>query len=342
MAVYSVTTEMTVNTELRDALLHPHHDAPRVILVGGSGQIGTLLSRHFLSTRRQPLVLARNLQRQHPNTIQWDGRQLGSWVQELEGADAVINLAGRSVDCRYTTRNRREMMDSRVASTTLIGEAIRSLKNPPRVWLNASTATIYRHALDRPMDERSGEIGGSEADAPKTWRFSIDVAKRWEQAFFDSDTPQTRKVALRSAMTMSPDRGGVFDALLRLVRMGFGGAIGSGRQFVSWIHEADFARAVDFLLANERIHGAVNVAAPHPVPFDAFMRELRAAYGRKLAIGTPRWMLEIGAFFLRTESELVLKSRRVVPGQLLEAGFHFRFPEWSAAATDLVERWKTS
>ena len=190
------------------------------------------------------------------------------------------------------------------------------------------------------MDEKTGELGGTEENVPDSWRFSIEVAKRWEESFFDAKTPQTRKVALRSAMTMSPDRGGVFDALLGLVRFGLGGRFGSGEQYISWIHERDFVRAIEFVIANERISGVVNVAAPNPQPNTEFMRNLRAAWGIQFGIPIPKSMLEVGAVFLRTETELVLKSRRVVPGRLLDDGFRFEFPEWPAAAVELVQRWR--
>jgi uncharacterized protein (TIGR01777 family) len=206
--------------------------------------------------------------------------------------------------------------------------------------MNASTATIYRHSLDRPMDEETGEIGGTEPGVPSTWRFSIDVATSWEEAFFAAVTPRTRKLALRSAVTMSPDRGGIFDTLLGLVRFGMGGAAGSGRQFVSWIHEADFCNAVEFLIEHEEMSGIVNLAAPNPLSNGEFMQALRKAWGAWIGLPASHWMLEIGAVFLRTETELILKSRRVVPGRLLHSGFQFRFPEWSAAAKDLVERWR--
>jgi uncharacterized protein (TIGR01777 family) len=270
----------------------------------------------------------------------WDGRTRGAWVGELEGSDICINLAGRSVNCRYTEANRREIYDSRVVSTRLLNDVMGSLEAPPPVWLNASTATIYRHALDRPMDELTGELGGGEPGAPDTWRFSIDVAKGWEEAFFATETPRTRKVALRSAMTFSPDRGGVFDVFLSLVRRGLGGTIGAGTQYVSWIHEADFVRAVEFLIADASFSGVVNLAAPNPVPNREFMRVLREAWGTSVGLPAAEWMIEIGTRAMRTESELVLKSRRVVPGRLLRAGFVFEFAEWSAAAHELVARWR--
>jgi NAD dependent epimerase/dehydratase family enzyme len=206
--------------------------------------------------------------------------------------------------------------------------------------MNASTATIYRHALDRPMDETTGEIGGNELNAPAAWRFSIDVATSWEQSFFSAITPQTRKIALRSAMVMYPERGGVFDELLRLVRFGLGGTAASGQQFVSWIHGADFLRSIDHLIAHDELEGAVNIASPDPLPNREFMRALREAYGMRVGLPASKLMLEVGAFLMRTETELILKSRRVVPGRLLQTGFQFQFPEWFTAARDLVQRWR--
>jgi len=231
-------------------------------------------------------------------------------------------------------------MDSRLNTTLLLGQALRQIARPPSLWMNASTATIYRHCFDRAMDEEHGEIGGNELNAPDTWRFSIDVATSWESAFFAADVPGTRKVALRSALTLSPDPGGIFDTLLTLVRHGLGGKAGSGKQFVSWIHEVDFCKAVDFLIEHEKLTGTVNLAAPNPVSNQEFMRALRDAYGIRMGLPATEWMLEIGAVFMRTETELILKSRRVVPRRLLDSGFEFQFPTWQDAARDLVERWR--
>jgi uncharacterized protein len=312
----------------------------RIIIAGGRGHVGSLLARHFHARGDSVVVLVRTPTLTPYSSVGWDGRTLGDWVRELESADVLINLVGRSVDCRYSKANKQEILDSRVCSTRLLGEAVRRLKKPPRVWVNASTATIYRHALDRDMDEETGEISGNDADTPRAWHFSIEVATQWEHAFFTEETSVTRKVALRSAMVMSADRGGVFDALLRLVRFGLGGRLGNGRQYVSWIHERDFERAIDFLIERHEFRGVINLSAPKPVPNAEFMRALRHAWGSRVGVAAPRWALEIGAFVLRTETELILKSRRVVPGQLLKAGFGFDFPEWPAAAADLVTRWR--
>jgi uncharacterized protein (TIGR01777 family) len=272
--------------------------------------------------------------------VGWDAKTLGDWAAEVDGADAVINLAGRSVNCRYGAANRRLIKESRVDSTHVVGRAIAQAARPPRVWLQASTATIYAHRFDAPNDEATGIVGGSEPDAPDTWRFSIDVATSWEQALRESATPNTRKVLLRSAMVMSPDRGGVFDAFLNLVRRGLGGRFGNGRQYMSWIHDVDFVRSVEWLIDHDEIDGAVNLAAPHPLTNAEFMRDLREAWGIRIGLPSAAWMLEIGALLMRTETELLLKSRRVIPGRLLEHGFSFTFPTWPEAARDLCQRWR--
>jgi uncharacterized protein (TIGR01777 family) len=312
----------------------------RIVLPGGSGQVGNILSRYFHTQGHDVVVLARRVTPAPWRVVNWDGANLGNWTSELENADVLINLAGRSVDCRYTPANRRAIKESRIQTSHLLGQAVGESVHPPRVWMNASTATIYRHTLDRPMDEQTGEIGGNEPDAPAKWRFSIDVATSWERAFFATVTPKTRKIALRSAMIMSPDRGGVFDTLLRLVRFGLGGTTATGLQFVSWIHDADFLRSIDYLMARDEIDGPVNIASPNPLQNREFMKALRQAWGTGIGLPAASWMLEIGTIFLRTETELVLKSRRVIPGRLVEAGFQFQFPEWAAAAQNLVGRWR--
>jgi uncharacterized protein len=314
----------------------------QIVLAGGNGQVGNLLARSFHGQGHRVIVLARKVEQAPWEVIQWDGLSLGDWGAALEHADVLINLAGRSVNCRYTDANRRAIKNSRVQTTQLLGQAVGKLAYPPRLWMNASTATIYRHALDRAMDEDTGEFGGQEANASSTWRFSIDVAKSWEEAFFSAVTPRTRKIALRSAMVMSADRGGIFGELLRLVRLGLGGTAGSGRQFISWIHGEDFLNSVEYLMAHEEMRGPVNLASPNPLPNRDFMRALRRAWGIPIGLPAAEWMLELGAVLLRTETELILKSRRVVPDRLLQSGFQFKFPEWSEAAEDLVRRWRVN
>ncbi len=258
----------------------------RIVISGGTGQVGHILARHFHHQGILSPSSAGVLMPPPWRVIPWDGVTLGPWIEELDRSDACINLAGRSVNCRYTPANRRTILDSRVRSTQILNQAIAAVGHPPSVWLNASTATIYRHALDRPMDEATGEFGGDEPGAPDTWNFSIQVAKAWEEAFFSTPTPGTRKVALRSAMTLSPDRGGVFDVFLSLVRRGLGGTTLPGNQYVSWIHEADFIRAIEFLIERQDIAGAVNLASPHPLPNCDFLRTLRQAWGTSIGLPT--------------------------------------------------------
>ena len=311
----------------------------KIVIAGGSGQVGQVLVPHFRRAGDDIVLLGRDTSSLARTEI-WDAQTLGSWTKELDGADVLINLAGRSVNCRYNADNRRIIKESRVDSTRVLGEAVFSSKTPPRIWLQASTATIYRHRYDAPNDERTGELGGDEPGAPDTWNFSIDVAKSWEKAFNEIQLASTRKVLMRSAILMSPNRGGAFDILLSLVRHGVGGRDADGRQFVSWIHDRDMARSVQFLIDREELSGPINLSSPNPLPNENFMRALRDAWGAKIGIGAPAWLLEIATFFMRTETELVLKSRRVVPTLLLRAGFSFDFPTWPEAARDLVSRWR--
>jgi uncharacterized protein (TIGR01777 family) len=308
----------------------------KIVIPGGTGQVGAVLRRALGAAGHEVVVLSRRPAA--PGEVAWDGRTPGPWTEEVDGSDVVINLAGRSVDCRYTPANLRTMMDSRVHSTRVVGEAIARAARPPRLWLQMSTATIYAHRFDAPNDETTGVIGGAEPGVPGYWSYSIDIARNWEREQNDADTPHTRKVALRSAMVMSPDRGGVFDVLSRMTRLGLGGPVAGGAQYVSWIHDHDFVRAVEFLTGREDITGPVNLAAPTPLPHRSFMRALRSAWGVPVGLPATRWMAEAGAFVLRSDTELLLKSRRVVPGRLLEEGFAFEHPDWPEAAEDLVRR----
>lgn len=295
----------------------------KLVLTGGSGYLGRLIKGHFSAAGHDVVPISRS------EGVRWDGRTLGLWATELEGAEAVINLAGRSVNCRYNEKNMAEIYSSRLDSTRVLGEAIAKCTHPPKVWLNSSSATIYRHAEDRPMDEATGEIGSG---------FSVDVCQKWEKTLAEADTPSTRRVALRTAMVMGPGRGGPFEAFYRLVRLRLGGSMAGGRQFVSWIHSDDFCRSLDWLIEQD-LEGAVNLAAPDPLPNGEFMRILREAAGIRLGLPATNWMLKVGAWLLGTETELIVKSRRVVPGRLLQGGFEFRFSTWREAAPDLVRRW---
>lgn len=313
----------------------------KILIPGGSGQVGTVLARAFHERGDEVIVLSRTQTEARPwRVAKWDGETLGEWASEIEGADAVINLAGQSVNCRYTVENRRTIIDSRVKSTRVVGQAIGEANHAPRVWLQASTATLYAHRYDAPNDEATGIIGGAEPNAPDTWRFSIDVVKKWEREANAAATPNTRKVLMRSAIVMTPNAGGPFDMLSRLARLGLGGSSGDGKQFVSWIHDQDFVRTVDWLIQHEELEGPVNLAAPSPLPNAEFMQALRKAWGIPFGLPATEWMLELGAFVLRSETELVLKSRRVIPTRLLQSGFTFQFPSWAEAAKDLCARWR--
>ena len=270
----------------------------------------------------------------------WDGKSIGDWADTVDGADVIINLAGRTVNCRYTPEHKKEIKESRWFSTCAVGEAISKAKNPPALWLQMSTATIYAHSYDAPNDEFTGIIGGDESGAPEKWRFSIDVARTWESAVKEFDTPQTRKVLLRTAIVMSPDRGGPFDTILRLVRFGLGGQNGDGKQYISWITDLDFTRAIDYIIMNDQIAGVVNMAAPNPLTNADFMRTLRSTWGSPIGLPSMEWMIEIGALFLGSETELLLKSRRVIPGVLTAENFKFDFPDWQSASRNLCERWR--
>ena len=307
----------------------------KILIPGGSGQVGKLLERAFLESGDEVIILGRSAT---DPSMRWDGKNPGSWTKHIDDCDVVINLAGRTVNCRYTEDNLKQMMDSRVDSTRVVGQAIANSASPPKVWLQMSTATIYAHRFDAANDEANGIIGGNEPDAPAYWARSIDVAKAWELELDQASTPATRKVALRTSMVMSPDKDGVFDVLCGLTRKWLGGKIGSGKQFVSWIHEQDFVQAIRFLIDNDSIDGPVNLASPGPLPQAEFQAQIRRALGVSVGLPATKWMAEIGAVFMKTDTELILKSRRVVPGRLLAAGFEFQYPAWKRAADELVSR----
>ena len=306
----------------------------RIILAGGSGFLGSALAKHFSALKWEVVVLTR-----HPKAraggvreVAWDGETVGDWARELEGADAVVNLCGKSVDCRYTARNRKLLIESRTKPTRAVGQAIAKCKVPPRVWLNSSSATLYKHTFDTPMDEK-GAVGATREAKDE---FSIEIINQWERALNESQTPKTRKVAMRTTMVLGLSRNSVVPVLRRLTRLGLGGRMGSGRQFVSWMHQEDFCRAVEWLIAHDELSGPVNFAAPNPLPNVEMMRTFRELCGVPFGLPATEWMLEIGAFFLRTETELIIKSRRVVPGRLLASGFEFRFPQFRGAVAELL------
>jgi uncharacterized protein (TIGR01777 family) len=313
----------------------------KIVIAGGNGHVGAALLRAFARQGSHELAVLtrRAVKSSVARQVIWDAKQLGAWTAEIDGADAVINLAGKSVDCRYTERNLREMRRSRLETTRLIGQAIAAAPRPPAVWLQASTATIYSHRFDAPNDEHDGILGGDRGDyTPHEWLPSVYLARDWEKAWNEAVVPHTRKIALRSALTLSPDAGSAFSVLARLARLGLGGAQGGGKQWVSWIHEHDFTRAIQFLIDRRDVSGVINVCAPQPVLNSEFCRALRVAAGRNAGLPLPRWAIEIGAVLLRTESELLLKSRYVIPTRLQAAGFVFDYPSWPEAARELASR----
>lgn len=289
--------------------------------------MGQHLAGYFRARGHRVVVLGRGAA-SGPDYVRWDGRTHGAWASELEGADALINLAGRIVDCRYTTANKREIIASRVDSTQVLGAAVAACAVPPRVWLNSSTATIYADTVgEQPANtEAAGRIGEG---------FSVEVARAWEAAFAACPAPATRKVALRTAIVLGSD-GGAFPVMARLARRGLGSPQGNGRQWMSWLHITDFCRAVDFLLHKPTAAGAFNLCAPQPLTNRDFMALLCQQLRPWLRLPQPEWLLEIGAFVLRTETELILKSRKVSPQRLLELGFQFEFPTCEAAMKELL------
>jgi uncharacterized protein (TIGR01777 family) len=305
----------------------------KIVIFAANGYIGNVLVDYFLHKKQEVVAITRRPSTFPPGVenLLWDGRTLQkSWTQGLENADLVINLAGKSVNCRYNAANKREIFDSRTYATEAIAKAIQQCQYPPKLWVNAASATIYRHAEDRPMDEIGGELGTG---------FSVEVCKKWEKTFFDSPTPHTRKIALRMAIVLGSSDG-VFLRLQNLVRYGLGGKQGNGRQMFSWIHDQDLCRVFDFLLANEQLSGIFNVASPHPISNAHLMKTIRQAM--KVSFGFPAssWLLKIGAVLIGTETELILKSRWVVPTRLVNAGFVFECGELESAIACIIETQK--
>jgi uncharacterized protein (TIGR01777 family) len=300
----------------------------KIVLAGGNGYLGHVLANYYKDKADEIIVLSRKPQPLNNNikTIFWDGKTEGDWINALEGAAMLINLCGKNVNCRYTTANRKAILTSRIIPTTLLGNAIAKLKAPPQLWINITSATIYRHAEDRPQDEENGEIG---------YGFSIDICKAWEKTFFDTQTPGTRKIALRMGIVLGRNDS-AFPRLLNLVKFGLGGKQGNGQQYMSWVHEHDAAKCTEFLLDHKELDGVVNCTAPIPVKNDEFMATIRKAWGMPFGLPAPAWLLAIGAAIIGTEPELILKSRWVLPKRLLDAGYSFSFSEATHAIDDIL------
>lgn len=301
----------------------------KIILAGGTGFLGQSIIDHFKHTVPEIVILTRSASRTKDNLqyIQWDGSTLGEWTKALEGSDVLINLTGKSVDCRYTEENKREIIRSRVDATNVLAKAISGLASPPKLWMNAASATIYRHAEDRPMDEDDGEQGEG---------FSVEVCKIWEEAFNKADVKNVRKMALRVSMVLGKG-GGVLPVMKKLVNAGLGGKMGSGKQYISWIHETDFINALEWLIEHEELSGPINIASPNPLTNSEFMAQMREIQNKSIGLPAAEWMLELGAFFIQTETELILKSRRVVPKRLLASGFKFKYPQSGDALLNLLK-----
>ncbi|WP_256006292.1 TIGR01777 family oxidoreductase [Pedobacter deserti] len=300
----------------------------KIVLAGGSGYLGQVLSKYYRYLAKEVIVLGRKYKASEGNirTVLWDGVNEGEWKNTLNGADLLINLCGKNVNCRYTEENKAEIIYSRVIPTALLGSVIAELEHPPRVWINITSATIYRHAEDCPQDEEAGNIG---------YGFSIDVCRQWEETFFNTNTPLTRKIALRMGIVFGR-KDGAFPRLLNLVKFGLGGKQGDGQQYVSWVHEQDAAKCTEWLLNREELNGVINCTAPEPIKNSQLMGLIRNAYGVPFGLPAPAWLLEIGAKVIGTETELILKSRWVLPKRLLDSGYSFLFPKAEYAVKDLL------
>lgn len=313
----------------------------KIIIAGGTGFMGQEMIKYF-GKENDVVILTRQLQHAKTNRndynslgdedlektrfVKWNAKTVEDWAKELEGADIVINLAGKTVNCRYTKKNKQEIFDSRINATSAIGEAIRQCSRPPELWINASSATIYRDAKDRPQNEYSLELRDD---------FSVQVCKQWEKIFNEQSTPVTRKVVLRMAITLGP--GGVLIPYFNLLKFGLGGRQGSGKQMYSWIHIEDTCRIINWVWENKEMRGVYNCSSPGPVPNKEFMRVLREVTGHKIGLPAYEWMLRIGALLIGTEVELVLKSRWVLPTKLLESGYQFKYPGLKEAFADIIK-----
>ncbi len=302
----------------------------KIVLAGGSGQIGTALCKFYADRAEKIIVLSRGEKRQEGNItyVHWDAKTQGAWIKELDEADILINLTGKNVNCRYTKKNMQEIFDSRTYSTRVLAAAIKSCKTAPKLWIQSASATIYRHAEDRPMTEKDGVIGSG---------FSVEVCKKWESVFLEEthDIPNMRKAILRTSLVLGKKEG-VFPRLRNLTRAGLGGKQGNGKQWVSWIHEADVVNMIEWIATHRDIEGIINCTAPVPLKNNELMQLIRKGLNMPIGLPSPAWLLELGAIVIRTETELILKSRWVLPRRILKTGFQFQYPEASAAINNLI------
>ena len=299
----------------------------KIILAGGNGYLGKVLANYYKDKTDEIIILSRHEKQTEQNvrTVVWDGKSPGKWTAELVNADMLINLCGKNVNCRYTEKNKAEIIASRVRPTELLGLVIHDLFEPPKLWINVTSATIYRHAEDYPQDEATGEIGTG---------FSVEVCKAWETAFNKYDTPKTRKITLRMGIVLGREDG-VFPRLLNLVKIGMGGRQGNGRQYVSWVHELDVARSTEWFADNPELQGIFNCTAPYAIKNTDLMQVIRKEYGYPFGLPAPEWLLNAGAIVIGTETELLLKSRWVMPKRLLDSGFEFQFEKVRVAVREI-------
>ena len=297
----------------------------KIIIAGGSGFLGQVLENYFNTKGYEIKIFTRYPKKE--NDVLWNAKDLGNWTNELETAEVLINLTGKSVDCRYNENNKKLIYNSRIDSTKILGEAIKKCNNLPKIWINSSTATIYKHSLNKEMTEEAGEIGDD---------FSMNIAKSWEKVFYSITNPKTRKIVLRTSIVLGK-YGGALIPLKNLTQFGLGGKQGNGNQKVSWIHELDFARAVAFLIENEKLNGNFNLSVPKPTNNKTLMKTLRKTMNIPIGISHPKWLLNIGAKMIGTETELVLKSRNVIPKRLLDSGFAFKYTCINDALRNLIK-----
>ena len=301
----------------------------KIILAGGNGYLGRVLTDYYKDKTKEIVILSRHEKQTERNvrTVIWDGKTRGKWAAELVNADILINLCGKNVNCRYTPKNKAEIIASRVLPTELLGMVVHDMFEPPKLWINITSATIYRHAEDRPQDEETGQIGEG---------FSVDVCNAWEYAFNKYDTPKTRKIALRMGIVLGRSDS-VFPRLLNLVKLGVGGKQGNGWQYVSWVHEHDAARSTEWFANHPELQGVFNCVAPNPIKNAELMHTIRKTYGMPFGLPAPRWLLEPGAIVIGTETELILKSRWVLPKRLLDSGFKFQYEKAEDAVKECLK-----
>ncbi|PQA90947.1 TIGR01777 family protein [Chryseobacterium shigense] len=297
----------------------------KIIIAGGTGFLGESLEQYFKQKDAQVYILTRTPKRDHE--IYWDARTLGEWKDSIEGSDVLINLTGKSVDCRYNETNKKGIYTSRIDSTKVLQQAVDQCSVKPKVWLNAASATIYVHSETQPNTEELGIMGDD---------FSMNICKSWENEFFMIKNEQVRKVALRTSIVLG-NNGGAFPKLRMITKLGLGGKQGSGQQKVSWIHIDDFCKAIDWIIDNNNMSGPLNITAPNPVSNEDLMKKMRKHLKVPFGLNAAVWQLEIASIFLNTETELLLKSRNVYPGKLVKNGFRFSYPDLDNALSALLK-----